>query len=141
MWRKIHSNRDPRDTIYGELKNEFSPWFGKANSAVKDLLKRYPKFFFGCMVALMVISLALSFTVFRHHGPLHPLPSVQKQSSPLQDGFTQIMETAGKIRQTLKLKHLVDSISAKKQLTQADSISLDSALSQLQRIHIHQNKK
>jgi hypothetical protein len=92
------------------------------------------------MVTLMLVSLVLSFTIFRHHEPVHPHVSVKKQSNPIQDGFTQIMETAGEIRQTLKLKHMVDSITAKKQLTEADSTALDSALSQLQRIHNHQNK-
>ena len=140
MWRKIHSNRDPRDTIYSELKKEFSPYFGKANSAGKNLLGRYPKFFFGCMVTLMAVSLALSFTVFRHHEPVKAQMPTKTQSSPIQDGFTQIMVTAGEIKQTIKLKQLVDSITAKKQLTQADSTSLDSALNQLQRIHNHQNK-
>lgn len=140
MWRKIHSNRDPRDTIYSELKKEFSPYFGKANSAGKNLLGHYPKFFFGCMVTLMLASLVLSFTVFRQHEPVHPHISVKKQSNPIQDGFTQIMETAGEIRKTLKLKHLVDSISTKNHLTPADSTSLDSALTQLQRIHNHQNQ-
>ena len=44
------------------------------------------------------------------------------------------MQVTGKIRETLRLKHLVDSISAKKQLSPADSTALDSALNELQRI-------
>jgi len=140
MWKKITSNRDPRDTIYSELKKEFSPYFGKANSAGKTLLGRYPKFFFWCMVTLMAVSLALSFTVYRHPRPVPPKTTVQRPSSSIEDGFTQIMATAGAIKQTLKLKHLVDSLTAKKQLTQADSIALDSALSRLQQMHNHQNQ-
>jgi hypothetical protein len=135
MWRKITSNRDPRDTIYSELKKEFSPYVGKANSFGRTVAERHPKFLFGAMVILIVVSMALSFTVFRHHEPVpHPV-LVKKQPSPIQDGFTQILATAGQIKATLKLKNLVDSITAKKQLNLADSIMLDSALSQLQCLH------
>jgi len=140
MWRKITSNRDPRDTIYSELKKEFSPYVGKANSFGRNIAARYPKLLFGFMVALMAVSLVLSFTVLRHRVPARTPVQAQKQSGPIQDGFAQIMVTAGEIRQTLSLKHLVDSITAKKQLNQADSILLDSALSQLQRLHNRQTK-
>jgi len=140
MWRKIISNRDPRDTIYSELKKEFSPYFGKANSFGKNVAERHPKFLFGFMVTLMIVSIALSFPAFRHHGPVPQPIAVHKHFSPIQDGFTQIMVTASEIRQTLNLKRLVDSITAKKQLNQADSTLLDSALSQLQRMHNRQTK-
>jgi hypothetical protein len=134
MWKKIHSNRDPRDTIYSELQKEFSMYFEKAHAAGKSVLTRYPKFFFGGMVAVMLVSMALSFTLFRHPGAIKTSRSPQKVS-PVQDGFSQILQATGKIRETLRLKHLVDSISAKKGLSGADSILLDSALNQLQRIH------
>jgi hypothetical protein len=133
MWRKIHSNRDPRDTVYKELRKEFSPYFVKADSMGKSVLERYPKFFFGGMILVMLVSMVLSFTVFRHHEPVHQ-PIKKQQINPVQDGFGQIMQVTGKIRETLRLKHLVDSISAKKQLSPADSTALDSALNQLQRI-------
>jgi hypothetical protein len=141
MWRKITSNRDPRDTIYSELKKEFSPYVGKANDYGRHIAERFPNFLFGIMVALIVLSTALSFTVFRHHHPVRQPAPVTKAQSPIQDGFSQIMETAGKIRQTLRLKNLVDSITAKKQLTSADSTLLDSALDQLQRLHSSQIKR
>jgi hypothetical protein len=133
MWRKIHSNRDPRDTVYSELKKEFNPYFGKVDNLGKTVLNRYPKFFFGAMVLVMLVSMVLSFTVFRHQKPVHP-DTQKQQINPVQDGFGQIMQVTGKIRETLRLKHLVDSISAKKQLSPADSTALDSALNQLQRI-------
>ena len=134
MWKKIHSNRDPRDTIYSELKKEFSTYFGKANGMCKSVLGHHPKFFFGGMVSVMLISMVLSFTLFRHPETPHKSAGQQK-ANPVQDGFSQILQATGKIRKTLRLKHLVDSISAKKQLSVADSILLDSALNRLQRIH------
>ena len=134
MWKKIHSNRDPRDTLLSELRKEFSVYFGIAGAFGKSFLSRYPKFFFGMMVSLMAASVILSFTLFRHPGVVTPKVQPGKVS-PVQDGFSEIMQATGKIRVTLRLKHLVDSISEKKQLSGADSVVLDSALSQLQRIH------
>ena len=86
------------------------------------------------MVFLMSVSFILSFTLFRH--PEVAAAKVQPSKvNPVQDGFGQLIEATGKIRNTLRLKHLVDSISAKKELSVADSVLLDSALSRLQRIH------
>jgi len=133
MWRKIHSNRDPRDTVYSELQKEFSPYFKKANDAGKSVLQRNPKFAFYAMILVMLVSMVLSFTVFRFHEAERP-PIKKQQINPVQDGFAQIRQVTGKIRETLRLKHLVDSISAKKQLSPADSTALDSALNELQRI-------
>ena len=134
MWKKIHSNRDPRDTIYSELQKEFSTYFGKANGMCKSVLGRHPKFFFGGMVSVMLVSVVLSFTLFRHPETAHPRAGFQKVN-PVQDGFSQILQATDKIRETLRLKHLVDSISTKKQLSGTDSTLLDSALNRLQRIH------
>jgi len=134
MWKKIHSNRDPRDTIYSELKKEFSTYFGKANSMCRFVLGRYPKFFFGGMILAMLVSMVLSFTLFHHPETAHPRAGLQKVN-PVQDGFSQILQATDKIRETLRLKHLVDSISTKKQLSGTDSTLLDSALNRLQRIH------
>jgi hypothetical protein len=134
MWKKIHSNRDPRDTVFSELRKEFSVYFGAAGAFGKSFLNRYPKFFFGTMVSLMAASFILSFTLFRHPNVVAVKIQLAKVN-PVQDGFSEIMQATGKIRTTLRLKHLVDSISTKKQLSGADSVVLDSALSQLQRIH------
>jgi hypothetical protein len=134
MWRKIHSNRDPRDTLFSELRKEFSVYFDIAGAFGKSFLNRYPKFFFGMMVSLMAASFILSFTLFRHQEVVAVKVKPSK-INPVQDGFTEIMDATEKIRTTLRLKHFVDSISSKKKLSGADSTLLDSALSQLQRIH------
>ncbi|MBD1362526.1 hypothetical protein IDJ77_01775 [Mucilaginibacter sp. ZT4R22] len=133
MWRKIHSNRDPRDTLYSEIRKEFGTYFQIAGHAGLNLFKSYPKFFYGCMIALMTISLVLSFTVFRHPEKAVAVP--KQEVNPVADGFSQIIQATGNIRQTLHLKKLVDSLSAKQQLTAADSLRLDSALDQLSKIH------
>jgi hypothetical protein len=134
MWRRIHSKRDPSDTLYSELKKEFGTYFGAVNSLMRKAAESYPRFLFGIMVLLMTVSLVLSFTVFRHPEPARP-PVKNVRVNPVEEGFGQIMQATGKIRETIRLKHLVDSISAKKQFSAADSTALDSALSRLQQIH------
>lgn len=133
MWRKIHSNRDPRDTLYSELHKEFGTYFTIVRNVAKRLAESYPKCLFGAMVFLMALSLVLSFAVFHH--PEKAKTTMVKKVNPVEDGFDQIMLATGNIRETLHLKKMVDSISAKKQLTGADSALLDSALDRLSKIH------
>lgn len=131
MLRKIRSNRDPRDTLYSELRKEFGTYFLAAGEGVKRLSAAYPRLLFGCMVVLIVLSLLLSFTLFRH-------PTEKKVNQPVtknvQLGFDQITGIAASIRETLELRRIVDSLSTKKQLTPTDSLLLDSTLDRLSRL-------
>ncbi len=153
MFRKLHSNRDPRDTLSSELRKEFSVYFGKAENGIRHLLGQYPKQAYGGMVVLMLISMTLSFTMFRHHdaeavtvAPVR-VPSIKVPAgsgspgllSPVSSGFDQILETGSALKQTIDLKKQIDLLLAKKELTHADSISLDQAVSQLQQINKHLN--
>ena len=133
MWKRIHSNRDPRDTLYSEIRKEFGTCFSIAGNAGQRLVVTYPRFFFGCMIVLMATSLVLSFTVFHH--PEKSKITVVKKVNPVEDGFNQIMQATGNIRETMKLKKVVDSLTAKRQLSAEDSTLLDSALDRLSKIH------
>lgn len=147
MFRKLHSNRDPRDTLFREIKKEFSVYFGKAESGVMGLLRQYPKQAYGVMLVLMVISLVLSFTVFRDREPavvIEPGSSaVRKHSpspgvlSPVSGGFEQILQTTATLKQTLELKQRIDTLLAKGRLTRSDSVELVTSLDQLQ--HLQQS--
>jgi len=131
MWRKIHSNRDPRDTLYSELRKEFRPWFEKLTGRLAGMLSSHPRYFFSGMIALLLISFILSFTVFRHPEKF----AVAEHSRPdvVSDGFSQIMEATAKLNETIVLKRSVDSMTAKKTLSAADTVLLDSLLNRLQR--------
>jgi len=86
------------------------------------------------MVVLMAVSLVLTFTVFRH--PEQKAVPVNKIAvHPLQDGFDEILRAGAQLKETIRLKKTVDSISAKKRLSAGDSISLVQALDSLQKIH------
>jgi hypothetical protein len=135
MWRKIHSNRDPRDTLFSELKKEFSPKLNSVRAGFLKVLAGYPKFFFGIMIVLMLVSAALSFTVFRHREKTAAAVPAKSRPSPVEDGFSQIMKTTGELQETISLKHTVDSLTSKKLLSRQDSLVLDSALNRLQHIH------
>ncbi|HVY75280.1 MAG TPA: hypothetical protein VG890_10645, partial [Puia sp.] len=67
MFRKIHSNRDPRDTLLSELKKEFSTYFIAGSNCFRSILQRNPRFTFGSMVFLMAASIVITLTLFHHH--------------------------------------------------------------------------
>lgn len=133
MWKRIHSNRDPRDTLYSEIHKEFGNYFTTAGNFGKRFTRAYPRFFFGCMLFIMAASMVLSFTVFRQ--PENKQAITVNKVNPVQDGFDQIMQATGNIRETMRLKKLVDSLTAKRQLSGEDSTLLDSALDRLSTIH------
>jgi len=134
MWKKIHSNRDPRDTLCSELRKEFGSYFDRGGMLTKQVMARYPRVFFYGMVLSLFISAVFSFTLFRQKEK-KPLKMTAQPVNTLQVGFNQLLETTGRIRATLYLKHQVDSLSAKKHLTRADSIALDNALTRLDHLH------
>jgi cell shape-determining protein MreC len=142
MFKKIHSNRDPRDTLYREIKKEFGTYFDKTGNWFRGLTARYPKFLFGTMIFTMLVSIGLSFTVFRHKETVAKVKKPPKSTlSPVAGGFDQIMQVGSALRETIKLKKLVDSVSAKHTLTKADSTVLEEALDSLQQINNHLKKQ
>lgn len=129
MWRKIRSNRDPRDTLYSEIRKEFSAYFNSGEHRLNRITRAHPRLVFYGMIALMSLSLILSFSVFRHRDAGNK--TIARKVNPVTDGFSQIMQVSGNIRETLQLKHLVDSLTAKQTLSSSDSALLDSALDRL----------
>jgi hypothetical protein len=140
MFRKLHSNRDPRDTLFSEVKKEFGTHFQKAGEGFRAFTGRYPKILFGAMVTLMLVSVGLSLTVFRYRPPAVKHVAVgtgikkppKSSLSPVTDGFGQILRIGDEIKETIALKKIVDSLTTKKSLTQQDSITLEKALDRLQ---------
>jgi len=133
MFKKITSNRDPRDTVYSEIKKEFRPYFNKAGQGLKGTAERYPKFLFAMMVINIMLSIILCLTVFRPKGEPKKVPLIH-QVTPVSTGFDQIMQAGAALRQTILLKKQVDSISKKKSLTKTDSAVLLKDLDSLQYI-------
>jgi hypothetical protein len=139
MLKKIHSNRNPKDTLYSEVRNEFGAYFTLAGNSLQRCLHCYPRLFYGLMTVLLLASLVLSFTVFRQPDKLKS-PAL-KAMSPVRDGFDKIMLTSERLRETIALKRVIDSIATKNKLTAKDSVVLDSALDRLREINKPSKRK
>ena len=133
MFRKLHSNRDPRDTLLSEINREFRPYIAKAGTCLTSIINSHPRFLFAMMVINIVLSAVLSFTVLRHHAP--PPKIVKQQANPVSTGFDQIMRTGEKLKRSIALKRQIDSLTAKKQLSAADSLALEKALDTIQKLN------
>ncbi|EHQ30900.1 hypothetical protein [Mucilaginibacter paludis] len=142
MFKRIHSNRDPEDTLWKALHQEFSGHFVKAGKRFGILCLNYPRVIFCIMVGLLLFSGALSFTVFRHpvkSSAAHPAmqdqqPNNLKSPHLLDAGFTRILGAGSALKRTLDLKERVETTLAKGRLTHADSIWLEHALDSLQHL-------
>jgi len=138
MFKKIHSNRDPRDTLYSELKKEFSVYFDKGNHAFKNLAGAYPKSIFSLMIILLLASLIVAVVlhdkVVSEHKPA--AAASREKVTPLNDGFDNIMAAAAALKETIRLRREVDSITAKRTLTKPDSLTLLRDLDSLRQIRI-----
>jgi hypothetical protein len=137
MFKKIHSNRDPRDTLYSELKKEFSVYVDKGNNVFKGLVCGYPRFAFGLMIALLAVSLILAIALHRKLLPKEQVAKTRKaRPIPVNEGFDNIMAAGAALKQTIRLRRQVDSITAKRILTKPDSLTLLRDLDSLQHIRI-----
>ena len=130
MFKKIHSNRDPGDTLYSEIKKEFGEYFHKAGSSTKSFTERYPKLLFGLMVLCITVSISVVFTLRKR-----PAPPPKITVSPVSDGFSQILNLSAALKETITLKKQVDSLSKKRTLDNADSATLLNDLNRLQQIN------
>jgi len=139
MFKRIHSNRDPGETLWKALSQEFGGYFQRAGTKAGQLCLHYPKFIFGSMVALLLLSIALSFTVFRHPAlrPVsgsaspHHNPALLKSPHPVDEGFSRILQTGAALKETLGLKQEVESILAGGKLSHTDTVRLEQALDSL----------
>ena len=135
MFRKIHSNRDPRDTLYRELKKEFSAYTDKGSRFSQQLAAKYPRFLFGLMTALLLVSAVLA--VWLHPKMVPPeKTNTRPQSTVLNGGFDRILAAGAALGQTIRLRRQVDSITAKTVLNKSDSITLVRDLDSLQHIRL-----
>lgn len=133
MWRKIHSNRDPKNTLYSEIYREFGTYFNAAGRVFKQVVDAHPKIFFGLMILLIISSAVLSFTVFRHPDTSTKV-RVEKRVNPVDDGLSKILQTAKRIKEGMRLKKVIDSLSSREKLSYADSTALENALDSLQQL-------
>lgn len=127
MFPKIHSNRDPRATISGELRKEFAFYIDRMAKKAHGIIIKYPRQSFAIMVASILISGILAFTVMRQ-GQAKPLPAIPQVSAQATAGIGQIMTMTSGLETLLALRASVDSLLKKDKLTAKDSLTLKKAL-------------
>jgi len=137
MFRKIHSNRDPQATVFGELKKEFSPYVDKAQRGLKRIADAYPRFLFVMMVINITLSAILVMTVFKRKGD-PPKQKTVNAAAPLSGGFDRIREAGLALKETIRLKRKIDSLTHLKTLSRTDSAALLSDLDSLRHIQLTQ---
>jgi len=140
MFRKIHSNRDPRDTVWTELRREFGPRFGKAKTQLAASANNHSRFLFWMMVVNILLSAILSFTVFRHP-VVPPVKKPVKVFAPIAGGVNDILQASYAISEMMRLRKAIDSLSAKKQMNARDSLTLERALDRFQQLNKNFNRK
>lgn len=140
MFRKIHSSRDPQDTVFSELKKQFGVHFTDALAWSIGVFKRHPKPIFALMILCMVCSMVLSFTVFRNREVGKALP-VRSAGVPLRYGFGSLMNQGAALRRSLLLKEQIELLIGKDSLGHTDSIQLSKAIDELRELSIHLNAK
>jgi hypothetical protein len=134
MFRKIHSNRNPQDTVLTEIRREFHHYFEKASKKITQKLEKKPKVSFSLMVFFILLSAGLCFTVFRNKEPAEKINKITKVNA-VSDGFSQILTVSDAIKRSLVLKQQIDSLTRKGTLTKTDSQALINDLDKLHQLN------
>ena len=141
MFKKIHSNRQPEDTLYASIKTEFAPVFDKAGNKFQNLLKRYPKTIFIGMIFLMVVSGIVSFTLFRNKpsrsnkGMLTINRGNAKEreiNRKTDSSMAGILLITQKLMVNIRLKQKIEGLIKQPRLSHQDSASLLIAIDSLE---------
>lgn len=139
MFKKIISNRDPEKTVWSELNNEFSPYVSKADSGFRAFISAYPKAIFFGMVGLIILSIVLSFTLFRNTND----PFLQKTSAAIdvvrEPPTNDVIQGVQLLQSMLSTRKTIDDLLSKDVLSGKDSVDLENAIEQLAIIELQLN--
>lgn len=138
MFRKIHSNRDPQATVFSELRREFRPYLRAGQRRLRRFAGNYPRFLFGMMVINLTLSAVLVLTVFRRKDNAKHTHTVSA-AAPISDGFDRIHAAGLALRETIRLKREIDSLTQLTALSRKDTIRLSSDLDSLRHIRLNLN--
>jgi len=133
MFRKIHSNRDPSVTLFGELQKEFALYYNKGMEKFESLVKAYPYHCYAVMLILIPLSCVYVFILDPKTSSARP-PGHTIKTQPVSDSFSRMMHAGNSLARTISLKKEIESIVAKDTLTAKDGLRLESALAELEQI-------
>lgn len=135
MWKRIHSNRDPRDTVFSELSKRYRPFLKRVTGMIKTFATCYPKSILVTMILSLLLSIAYAFTQDPVSTPV--LQQAFVPIVPVQQGFEQLTGTTARIIETMQLRAVCDSLLKKQHLDPTDSLLLNRALDRIRHINKH----
>ncbi|MEJ5962913.1 hypothetical protein [Pedobacter immunditicola] len=138
MYRKTHFK--PRPDLFQELRKEFSTYFFRLSALWKRASAKYPWQIFILMLASILLSGVLAFTVMRVQ-KAEPLPSLSSSSADVTQGFGQIIGAGQALKKVLDLQNQINTVLHKDSLTAIDSLLVKNAIRQLEIIHHELNAK
>jgi predicted PurR-regulated permease PerM len=136
MFRKIHSNRNPQDTLFTELRKTFAVYFNRVDLWFRSTCLSYPRQVYSAMVILLVFSIILSFTVFPGKPVVEKPPPLKSISAELPSGFGQITQKALALQESMQLQQQIESLISRDSLSAQDSISLEKMVGRLQQLSL-----
>lgn len=152
MFKKTSSNKD-QPILLTEIKKEFGGHFTLLNLRFKTFCEKHPKQIFIGMVAMMLVSIILSFTVIvpmeKRRLAAEVVASQKRVSEKNLKGLKSIpgeklndvIAGIGRMKTAIIIKKRVDAILLKKHLTAADSASLNTLLDSLKLNESELNQK
>ncbi|WGQ08985.1 hypothetical protein QG516_20955 [Pedobacter gandavensis] len=133
MFRKIPSSNNSDATLGTELKKEFGKYFKRVGLYSTHILNKYPLTFFSLMVASILLSGVLSFTVMRIEKP-SPIPSFPKSATNNSNGVSEIIGAFGTLKEATILQSRIEILAHKDTLNAADSIEVLQSLKRIDQI-------
>ena len=136
MFKKLHSNRNPKDTLSSQIKKEFSVYFERTEQYISAYLIKYPSQIFKGMIAVMLVSIVVSFSLSRSNKNISSNTSTFFEAPTAgTNSINQLMETGSAIKETIVLKREIESIISRKILSKTDTSKLKLALDRLESLN------
>lgn len=153
MFKKTNSDREPKPNFFTELKKEFGGHNEKFALSFRSFCQDHPKEIFIGMVATMLISAILSFTVIipmekkRLEEEMHASAALASKknlevSQQLPgNNIGEVITGISKMKSIIVIKRKVDAILAKDKLTDQDKNILNGLLDSLKQNQTELNLK
>lgn len=116
-------------TVLSALRSEFSGLIERMQRVVAAFTIKNPKPVFCIMVALMLCSLVLCFTLLRLESPA--LPTQNKVLSKIEENLGTIGTTAGKLQRVIEIRSALEVLLAKDSLDKKDSLLMEQLLGEI----------
>ncbi|MFC4143532.1 hypothetical protein ACFSNA_02530 [Pedobacter mendelii] len=125
-------------TVLSELRTEFSGLIERLLAVVAAFTSKNPKLIFCVMVALMIGSLLLCFTLFRIDNA--KVPKQTKVLSQVQSDLGEIGTTTSKLQRVIEIRAALGVLLAKDSLDKKDSILMEHLLLEIDKSMNSQKK-